>query len=180
MLQLVQCHCYRYHYARLDEDCVRDYDDLDSRITSDKNLPRKLIQVFYDPGKGAPQYVKLNYSYLVGHNCSTNKTTTYIWSESVLYFLGPPFLVSVTLLAVKNNVNNLNTFQTIELPCLCADDDDQQAAILDFLTYMVKTTYLYTYVIVAMYIYIYVWLDLNNIANIYIRIYIHIYISTKV
>ena len=130
LFQLVQCHCY----TQLDEDCVRDYDDLDSRITSNKNFRRKLTQVFYDPGKGAPQYVKLHYSYLAGHNCSINKTTIYIWSESVLYLIGPPFLVSVTLLAVKNN---LNTFQTIELPCLCADDD-QQAAILDFLTYMVK------------------------------------------
>ena len=130
LLQLVQCHCY----TQLDEDCVRDHDDLDSLIINDKNLRRTLTQVFYDPGKEAPQFIKLHYSYLAGHNCSTNKTTTYIWSESVLYLIGPPFLVCATLFAVKNN---LNTSQTIELPCLCVDDD-QQAAILDFLTYMVK------------------------------------------
>ena len=62
-------------------------------------------------------------------NC-TNHQTTYIWSTSVLYLLGPGPLFWLTLFAV--NVPEANT--TIELPCFCTDS---YADLLARLTYLV-------------------------------------------
>ena len=119
--------------------CISQYSQLDLYIVNDKNLLRKLTETFFQTGSGASQFVKLTYSIRVADtwndteddvvNC-TNLQTTYIWSTSVLYLLGPRPLFWLTLFAV--NVPEASV--TIELPCFCTNDYND---LLDRLTYLV-------------------------------------------
>jgi len=132
MLQSVQYQCYA-------QDCVGSvYSELESFISSNKTLRRRLTEIFFVTGEGATEYVKLNYNLQIAvqpgyNNCMEHQfTVTYIWSESVLYLLGRDPLFYVTLFAV--NVPEAD--ETIELPCLCSTPTIFD--LLNRLTYMVR------------------------------------------
>ena len=120
-------------------NCIAQYSQLDSYIVNNKNLLRKLTEAFFRTGKGASQFVKLTYKFQVydrGNsteddviNCTSNQTT-YVWSTSVLYLLGPDPLFWLTLFAVIVPEASV----TIELPCFCTDSYNN---LLDRLTYLV-------------------------------------------
>ena len=123
--------------------CINQYSELDSYVINNKTLLRTITEAFFVTSKGPSAYVKLNYKFKSiaqgqgnstvleneDFNC-TNHQTTYIWSESVLYLLGPRPLYFLTLFAV--NVSRVSV--TIELPCLCSE---VQFDLLARLTYLV-------------------------------------------
>ena len=119
--------------------CIRQYSDLESYIINNKELTRTLAATFYRTGRAPSRYVKINYDFLntTGLSDGANDTnctrhqTTYIWSESVLYLLGPNPLFWLTLFAV--NIPEASV--TVQLPCLCAD---VQFDLLGRLTYLVS------------------------------------------
>ena len=111
--------------------CIREYSELDLYITNNTKLMKTLTETFFITGKDPSLFVKLNYNFQsLAQNNSTNDTifenqdlnctshqTTYIWSESVLYLLGPRPLYLLSLFAVDVSEASV----TIELPCLCED-----------------------------------------------------------
>ena len=119
---------------------------MDLCIINDKKLLRTITEAFFVTGKSASAFVKLNYNFQsFAKERNTNETilenedlictdhqTTYIWSESVLYLLGPRPLYFLTLFAVNVSEVSLN----IELPCLCSG---VQFDLLARLTYLVST-----------------------------------------
>ena len=126
--------------------CIKEYSELDLYITNNKTLLRRMTEAFFATGKTPSAFVKLNYNYQSfaqendtndtisenqDLNCSSQQTT-YIWSESVLYLLGPKPLYFLTLLAVDVPETNI----TIELPCLCSE---VQFDLLARLTYLVSS-----------------------------------------
>ena len=125
--------------------CIKEYSELDLYITNNKTLQRRITEAFFVTGKVASVFVRLNYNYQSfsqendtndtvseneDFNCSSSQTT-YIWSESVLYLLGPRPLYYLILFA--ENVSDVNV--TIELPCLCSE---VQFDLLARLTYLVS------------------------------------------
>ena len=126
--------------------CIFQYNQLDSYILNDMDLLRKLTETFFKTGNDPSEFVKLTYKFYVydGGNSTdyglvncTSRKTTYIWSTSVLYLLGPDPLFLLTLFAV--NVPEASV--TIELPCFCTDSYND---LLDRLTYLVSVIYNYT------------------------------------
>ena len=120
--------------------CVSQYSQLDSYVLNNKAILRTLTETFFKTGEGVSQFVKFTYNFQVSNNsnssseddsiiCTTHQTT-YIWSTSVLYLLGPGPLFWLTLFAV--NVPEASA--TIELPCFCTDS---YADLLARLTYLV-------------------------------------------
>ena len=123
--------------------CIKNYSELDFHITNNKELLATLTEAFFRSGKRASAFVKLNYDFQsftnesannksIGYKCTRNQTT-YIWSESLLYILGPKPLFWLTLFAV-HAVDEVSV--TIELPCLCGE---VQFDLLSRLTYLVST-----------------------------------------
>ena len=124
--------------------CISKYSELDSYILNNEELLRQIVETFFDTGKFPSTYVKITYNYLSSTltngsndtvdnnntNCTTNQTT-YIWSESVLYLLGPKPLFFLTLFAIDIPEATLN----IKLPCLC---ENVQFELLDRLTHLVR------------------------------------------
>ena len=120
-------------------NCIAQYSQLDSYILNNKDLLRKFTETFFKTGEGASQFVKLTYEFQIydeGNsteddviNC-TSSQTTYIWSTSVLYLLGPDPLFWLTLFAVIVPEASM----TIELPCFCTDS---YTDLLERLTYLV-------------------------------------------
>ena len=122
--------------------CIRKYSELDSYVINNEELLRQLVETFFDTGKRPSQYIKIIYNYLTpsqsngthdtmdNANC-TNQQTMYIWSESVLYLLGPKPLLLLTLFAVDIPEASVN----IQLPCLC---EDIQFELLGRLTHLVR------------------------------------------
>ena len=123
--------------------CIREYSELDFYVTNNTKLMTTLTETFFITGKGPSLFVRLNYNFKsFAQNNSTNDTifgdlnctshqTTYIWSESVLYLLGPRPLYLLSLFAVDVSEASV----TIELPCLC---EDVQFELLGRLTYLVS------------------------------------------
>ena len=121
--------------------CINQYSDLDSYVINNKTLLRTITAAIFVTGKGPSAYVKLNYNFwscAQGNdtvlenediNCTSHQTT-YIWSESVLYLLGPRPLHFLTLFAV--NVSSVSL--SVQLPCLCSE---VQFDLLARLTYLV-------------------------------------------
>ena len=118
-------------------------DELEAYVLNNKEIMRNLKETFYKTGKSPSEFVKIIYNFQVPNSSnSTNKengngidgcvasTTTYIWSDSVLYLLGPKPLHWYTLFAV--NVAEHSVF--IDLPCLCNDE-----SLLDRFTYLVRS-----------------------------------------
>ena len=120
-------------------NCIAQYSQLDSYILNNKDLLRILTETFFKTGDDASQFVKLTYKFQVydgGNNTEddtincTSSQTTYIWSTSVLYLLGPRPLLWLTLFAVIIPEASVS----IELPCFCTDS---YTDLLDRLTYLV-------------------------------------------
>ena len=126
--------------------CIREYSELELYVINNTKLMRTLTETFFVTGERPSLYVKLNYNFQsLAQNNSTNDTifenqdinctshqATYIWSESVLYLLGPKPLYLLSLFAV--DVSEASA--TIELPCLCTD---VQFELLGRLTYLVSS-----------------------------------------
>ena len=122
--------------------CIAQYSQLDSYVLNNKTILRTFTETFFKTGEGASQFVKFTYNFQIYNssnlsnsseddliNC-TNNQTTYVWSTSVLYLLGPRPLFWLTLFAV--NVPEASA--TIGLPCFCTD---AYADLLARLTYLV-------------------------------------------
>ena len=135
--------------------CIKQYNDLEMYVMNNKTLVEKLAATFFTSqtatfvtGRGASQFVKIIYNFQTSNgklsvegndtNCSARQSS-YIWSEAVLYLVGPEALYWCTLFAV--NIHEVDV--TIELPCLCNDVYDD---LLSRLTYLVRsyTHLLYT------------------------------------
>ena len=138
-LLILQCHCKDAELTDSDNcsetgncsetlNCIGSYDDLELHVLNSRGLLTKIREAFFITGKKPSQFVKIVYNFQVynsthdeiagyfSENCSSQQTT-FIWSESVLYLLGPNPLFWLTLFAV--NVEEIVV--TIELPCLCDD-----------------------------------------------------------
>ena len=128
--------------------CIEQYNDLEMYVMNNKTLVEKLSRTFFTSqtatfitGRGASQFVKITYNFQTSSdkhsikgnvtNCSAQQST-FIWSEAVLYLVGPEALYWCTLFAV--NIDEVDV--TIELPCLCSDVYDD---LLSRLTYLVCT-----------------------------------------
>lgn len=120
--------------------CISQYSQLESFILNSKDILRTFTETFFRTGEGSSQFVKFTYSFQISDynstegdfiNCTSHKTT-YIWSTSVLYLLGPRPLFWLTLFAV----NVPEAKETVELPCLCSDAYND---LLDRLTYLVRS-----------------------------------------
>ena len=126
--------------------CIEHYNDIEMYVMNNKTLAEKLAKTFFTrqtaafiTGRGASQFVKIMYNFQTSNgkqsvegnitNCSAQQST-YIWSEAVLYLVGPEALYWCTLFAV--NIDEIDV--TIELPCLCSDVYDD---LLFRLTYLV-------------------------------------------
>ena len=119
--------------------CIADYAQLDLYILTNKTLLRKFTETFFQTGESTSQFVKFTYNFQVSNTSSnldndlincTSHSTTFIWSTSVLYLLGPRPLFWLTLFAV----NIPEASAAIELPCLCSD---AYSDLLARLTYLV-------------------------------------------
>ena len=119
--------------------CIAEYNQFDLYILSNKTLLRTFTQTFFKTGEGASQFIKFTFNFQISNNGNsseddpincTSHQTTFVWSTSVLYLLGPWPLFWQTFLAV----NVPETSATIELPCLCTD---AYADLLARLTYLV-------------------------------------------
>ena len=154
------------------DECIRQYIDLEIYVLNNKALVEKLAQTFFNTGRAASKFVKITYNFQTSSsiqdniiNCSRQQST-YIWSEAALYLLGPKAMYWFTLFAV----NIYETDATIELPCLC---NDVYNTLLSRLTYLVcLRTYMHTYTYVNTYA--------PTILCTYVRLmYIHILMFTK-
>lgn len=130
-----------------DINCIGQYIDLEMYVMNNKMLLEKLAETFFTSqtaafitGRGASKFVKITYDFQTSNgkqavedsntNCSSQQST-YIWSEAVLYVLGPKALYWLTLFAV--DIREVDV--TIELPCLCSDVYN---SLLSRLTYLVS------------------------------------------
>ena len=116
-------------------DCMKYYKELELYVISSTVIIEQLKDVFFYTGEDPhAKFVKLIYNFKVSDNSSanycSNRTTTYIWSESALYLLGPT-LVWSTFFAL----DILGYRITINLPCLCYD---KYGELLSRLTDMVQ------------------------------------------
>ena len=138
-----------------DVKCIRGYADLEMYVMNNKTLVEKLAEGFFTSQtstffskRGASQFVKITYYFQTNNgkqpvegnitNCSARQST-YIWSEAVLYTIGPKPLYWLTLFAVS--IYEVDV--TIELPCLCSEVYN---SFLSRLTYLVSTcVYIHSY-----------------------------------
>ena len=129
-------------------ECIGQYSDLEIFIMNNKTLVEKLSQAFFTTGsavfgagRGSSRFIKISYNYKLqtrkcNHSVEENVThcssqqSTYIWSETATYLLGPSTLRWLTLFAIYIDEADV----TIELPCLCNDDYN---SLLSRLTYLV-------------------------------------------
>ena len=121
-------------------NCIRDYIDLEKYIKNNSRTMEALAQTFFITGKAVSSFLKITYNFQTANkgiefvggriaNC-TRQQSTYVWSESALYLLGPKALYWFTLSAIDINEDDI----TIELPCFCNDVHDR---LLSRLTYLV-------------------------------------------
>ena len=127
--------------------CIRYYDDLQSYVLNNKEIMRNLKETFFRTGEDPSEFVKITYRFQLEMPNSTNNTnsndednitsncfnqeSTYIWSESALYLLGPKSLFWYTLFVV--NIPEVSI--TIDLPCLC---NGANGSLLSRFTYLVR------------------------------------------
>ena len=115
-------------------NCIEDYIDLEKYIKNNSKTMEALAQTFFVTGKDVSSFVKITYNFQTTSkgrtaNC-TRQQSTYVWSESALYLLGPRALHWFTLFAIRVDEDDI----TIELPCLCNKAHDR---LLPRLTYLV-------------------------------------------
>ena len=160
-----------------DDECIRQYIDLEIYVLNNKALVEKLAQTFFNTGRAASKFVKITYNFQTSSsiqdniiNCSRQQST-YIWSEAALYLLGPKAMYWFTLFAV--NIYEIDA--TIELPCLC---NDVYNSLLSRLTYLVCVL-IHAYVSMYVHACIYVNTYVPTILMYVCLIYIHILMFTK-
>lgn len=154
LLFILQCVCNAQEIVDGDCDemenctevtsCIRHYDDLQSYVLSSKETMRSLKETFFKTGRGPSKFVKIIYHFQVSNNTNDavavdnntsscfSQQSTYIWSDSALYLLGPKPLFWYTLFAV----NIPETSVTVYLPCLCNGVNE---SLLNRLTYLVRS-----------------------------------------
>ena len=123
-------------------NCIREYIDLEKYIMKNEKLIEKLAETFFTTGRAPSSFVKITYNFQISYthhdnqsaedsinNCS-NQQSTYIWSTTALYLIGPNALYWCTLFAV--NIREIDV--AIQLPCLCSDVYNN---LLSRLTYLV-------------------------------------------
>lgn len=131
-------------------NCIGEYIDLEKYILNNEKLVEKLAETFFNTRRTASKFVKITYNFQTSNgtqsveditNCSS-KQSTYIWSKTALYLLGPKALYWFTLFAV--NIYEVDV--TIDLPCLCNDVYNSLLSRLTYLVGIIKTVHRYTYV----------------------------------
>jgi len=128
--------------------CFKQYSDLDQYILNNKEVVRNLTEAFFKTGRSPSRFVKITYHFQSCEQISVNQSndimdidnetinctsleTKYVWSESILYLFGPKPLLWLTLFAVITPEASV----TIELPCLCRNEEFY---LTDRLTYLVS------------------------------------------
>ena len=126
--------------------CFKQYNDLDQYILNNKEVVRNLTEAFFKTGRNPSRFVKITYHFQSCEQMSKNQLndivdneiisctsleTTYVWSESILYLFGPKPLLWLTLFTVITPEASV----TIELPCLCRNEEFY---LTDRLTYLVS------------------------------------------
>ena len=138
-----------YNNYSNNSNCIEKYRDLENYVLNNKDLMDNLTEVYFKTGKTHAEFVKITYKFkvLLPVTNNTNDTTIsydnddgeftcvanqkkFIWSSSALYLLGPKPLFWFTLFAVNVHESSI----TIDLPCLCNDDN-----LLPRLTYLVSS-----------------------------------------
>ena len=121
--------------------CIGQYTRLQAHVLNNERMMDILTATFFTTGKAASKFVRITYNFQISNgsnvtddydspNCSSHHHSTYIWSESSLYLLGPKSLYWFTLFAI--NVQRVDV--SIQLPCLF---HDVYNTLLSRLTYMV-------------------------------------------
>ena len=108
---------------------------------NNKGIIEELAEAFFITGEAVSKFVKITYNFHKGiqfveggnANC-TSQQSTYVWSETALYLLGPKALYWFTLSAIR--IDEVDV--TIELPCLC---NEVYNKLLSRLTYLVCKIY---------------------------------------
>ena len=104
-----------YEIDETDEEtnCIREYIDVEKYIMENEKLIEKLAETFFTTGRAPSSFVKITYNFQISYtrhdnqstedsisNCS-NQQSTYIWSTTALYLVGPNALFWCTLFAVN-------------------------------------------------------------------------------
>ena len=140
--------------------CITEYSQLESYILNDDDLLRKFTESFFRTGESESEFIKFTYNFKLCSNenssddgnytanCTSNQVE-YIWSKSVLYFLGVRPLFWLTLFAV----NVPETKANIELPCFCTET---------YIDHLARLTYLVcSYIYVGSYSYVNSYVTVN-------------------
>ena len=124
-------------------NCIGDYIDLEIYIMNNKGIMEELAEAFFTAGKTVSKFVKITYNFQTSNGTQSieDRTTnrqqsTYVWSETALYLLGPKTLYWLTLSAIR--IDEVDVM--IELPYLCNDVYD---SLLSRLTFLVCMTILF-------------------------------------
>ena len=130
---------------------IGDYIDLEIYIKNNKGIMEALAKTFFTTGKTVSKFVKITYDFQTSNDTQSiedetanRQQSTYVWSETSLYLLGPRALYWFTLSAIC--VDEVDV--TIELPCLC-DDHDVYDSLLSRLTFLVLHNHIDYYVVIV-------------------------------
>ena len=125
--------------CKAEANCIGDYIDLEIYIKNNKGIMETLARTFFTAGKTVSKFVKITYNFQISNGTQSiedetanRQQSTYVWSETALYLLGPRALYWLTLSAIR--VDEVDVM--IELPCLC---DDVYDSLLSRLTFLVCT-----------------------------------------
>ena len=124
--------------SEVDTGCLKYYKELELHVTSSIVIIEELKSAFFSTGHNPTKFVKLIYNFKVSDSTNSvahcsNRTATYIWSDSALYLLGPT-LVWSTFFALDIS----GYWIIIDLPCLCFKE---YGDLLSRLTYLVQYYY---------------------------------------
>jgi len=132
--------------------CIDKYADLEEIILSNSTIINALQETFIPTGEDPSHFVIITYKYSFCEQLDSSgdadymrneRHSTYIWSDTAFYLLGPEPLYWFTLSAVKIHQKSI----TIVLPCLC---QKEFCSLLSRLTYLVSIYYYSCYVQILM------------------------------
>ena len=140
--EIVDSSCDEEKDCSEEGNCITYYEDLESYVLNNKETIRNLQEAFFQTGQTPSKYVKIHYHYKLFNSTNNISNTgnisdciseqsTFIWSESALYLLGPGPLKWFTFFAI----NVPETSVSLHLPCFCNDVD---VNLLNRFTYMVR------------------------------------------
>ena len=137
-------------YETEDISCIEHYNDLEMYVMNNKTLVEELAETFFTSrrgpfttGRGASDFVKITYNFQTrngkqsGEDSTTNcsvQQMKFIWAEAIFYLLGPKALYWFTLFAT--NLDEIEV--TVELPCLCSDDNFKLLSRLTYLVWIIN------------------------------------------